>query len=114
MEQTRDTFRLVIRRAPKFTGMALKTRVLINGATQSKVAYNSSEEFVLPRNITQVKLYNIVPLGKDFVKEIVVDPMQNRVVEMTVTYKTNWLAMIPPLLFFIPTSHIIVEMVYFE
>jgi hypothetical protein len=110
----KSDFKLIIRRKAKLTGAALKTRIIINDVIRSSVTNNKKVEFNLPRKYTKVRLYNKVPLGRDIVKEIVIDPLINSTVEIRIYYKMNWLTLIPPLTFLIPTSSIKTEIKYFK
>lgn len=105
-------YKLVIERKSEFTGMALKTNVLINGSIKRTLSNGTSFEIELPRNFTSLKLSNKVALGKEICKELVVDPVNNSEVKVHFYYKMNWIAMIPPLMYMMPTSTIITEIKY--
>jgi hypothetical protein len=113
-EEQNANFKLIIRRSDAFTGATLKTNVLINNKNHGKVGHNSKIEINLPRIYTKIKLYNKIPLGRNIVKEFVVDPLMNNTVEVCVSYEMNMLAFIPPFTFLIPTSIIKTEICYFE
>jgi hypothetical protein len=108
----KNHFKLIISRTSNLVGSALKTNVIIDDKERSTVAYKSSSEFILPRKYTKVKLYNKVFLGRTVSKELVVDPVSNSIVEIDVSYKMNWIAMIPPFVWIIPVSTIITKIRY--
>lgn len=111
MNQIKE-YKLIIERKSKFTGMALKTNVLINGSIEKTLSNGTSLEIELPRKFTSLKLSNKVALGKEICKEFVVDPVNNSEIKVLFYYKMNWIAMIPPLMYMMPTSTIITEIKY--
>lgn len=105
-------YKLIIERRSVLSGIALKTNILVNGEIKNKLSIGKSLELILPREFSRIKLFNKVPLGKEIVKEFVVDPVTNSEVRVVFYYKVNWMAMIPPLMYMMPTSSIITEIEY--
>lgn len=103
-----STFTLTVQREPQVNGCLFRTSIQIAHVAADSIGSGQEKSYNLPREITKIKLYTQVPMGKDIVKELVVDPANKEKITVCFKYKTRWMDRIPLSCFFIQTSHIII------
>lgn len=84
-----DTFVLHIRRLSGFTSAAASTTVMIDGSVVAKLRVGEHKDYTLSRKPVTIVLMTPVPMGKDIMKTVQIDPRDSREVTLQFTYKFN-------------------------
>lgn len=106
------TFSLTIKRSSQATGAALISTIKIGNQIHDKLKVGQAKTYTLPMNTIEVVIYHKVFLGREVKKQFIIDPAGKPNVTVCFEYKMNWIAILPPLCFMMPTSKIITTISY--
>ena len=85
-----DTFILRIQRqSGGICGLGMSTEVTIDGGNKRLFKAGDVQEYELPRKMTNIRLFNGVPVGKNIEDSFVLNPENHKILIITFSYKMN-------------------------
>ena len=85
-----DTFILRIQRqSGGICGLGMSPEITIDGGNKKLFKAGDIQEYELPRKMTNIRLFNSVPIGKNIEDSFVLNPENHKILILTFCYKMN-------------------------